>query len=136
MGAPDGGFNLNMEIARSFSRKISLTSYGFPYETIDLFASYKSEIEDDATPEEKKRLSQKLELLAQDDVEQQEARVRGFYEENKRNIEEETQRANGEKARKASYARRKETEKIVDRLNTDPKFKKEYEEKVHEGLPF
>jgi len=132
-----------MEIARSFSRKISLTQYGHPYETIDLFASYKADIEEQDKPSAIKVLSQKLQKLAVADIEEQEKEVRAYYEAKKQDLNEANQTDNKSKAeekkranQRAFYAKKAKTEKIVEKLNTDPEFRKEYAEKAKEGSPF
>jgi len=91
-----------IEIARSYSRKISLTQYGYPYETIDLFASRKEEVPEDTSELEKNDISDRLAEEAKADVERQQAVLEIKLGEKEKDILRSTQEINRMK-KKAKY---------------------------------
>ena len=60
-----------VEISRSFSRKIQIEQY----EPVDIFASYRGELDGTETEEEIKKFSHDLSALAQRDVMEEQERI-------------------------------------------------------------
>jgi len=109
-----------MEISRSFARKINLVEYGYPYETIDLFAAYKMEVVDkDASPKKIEKVSKKLEKLAVGDVERQEKEVRAYFKIHKRDLDTVRQAGGKKKHQKKSEAT-KHVEKVQEKMREEP----------------
>ena len=59
------------EISRSFSRKIQIEQY----EPVEIFASYKGELNGDESDEEIKQFSTRLYVLAEKDVREEQERI-------------------------------------------------------------
>lgn len=59
------------EISRSYSRKIQIEQY----EPVEIFASYKGELDGNETPEEIKQFSIRLYVLAEKDVREEQERI-------------------------------------------------------------
>lgn len=59
------------EISRSFSRKIQIEQY----EPVEIFSSYKGELDGTETPEQIKQFSAQLYVLAEKDVREEQERI-------------------------------------------------------------
>ena len=60
-----------VEISRSFSRKIQIEQY----EPVEIFASYKGELDGNESDEEIKHFSTRLYILAEKDVREEQERI-------------------------------------------------------------